>query len=155
MNKPITFLENLQLHVEENLKFQDLFKDIPILSHRTNNVESCLNEHIESGTGLYILILNPLPLRIVPSSEYIGFEDIHLRIQITENICSNFFSLSALATAELVSKSLHNFRPLIKGWKGWIALDETHPWKEIKNFQNPNLYTIEINFHIRGSAVKL
>lgn len=161
----ISFLEKLQKQVEIHLNSQQIFKEIPVLSHQINNLESCINEFIQTGINLCILILNPLPIRIIPTPTHIAFEDIKLRVQVIESFCPSHSirqtlgetntSPSILNTAEHISNILHNFKPSIDGWKGWLTLDETNPWTEIKDPQKSGRYIIEINFHIRGSTIKV
>lgn len=150
-----SFLEEIQKQVEQHLNTQKVFKDIPVLSHQESNFESCLNELIQTGVGLCILVMNPLPLRIIPITTNIAFEHIQLRVQVIESACTNTSQISALSIAEFITHSLHNFQPSISGWKGWLTIDESQPWKEIKDTQKSGRYIIEINFHIRGSTIKL
>lgn len=154
MNITTSFLETIQHRVESHLNAQTVFKDIPVFSHQESNLENCLNEFIQSGIGLCIVILNPIPLRIIPAIDVLAFEDIQLRVQVIESPCTNTSKITVLSVAEHISAILHNFRPMITSWKGWITLDELHPWTEIKDPQKTGRYILEINFHIRGSTMK-
>lgn len=149
-----SFLEQIQNDIEQHLIAQPIFRGIPIISHQESNFENCLNEYVQTSTGLSILVLNPLPLRIVPVGNHISFEDIQLRIQVIESPCTNTLKRTALSTAEYVSKILHNYQPTLKNWKGWLTINELHPWQEIEDPKKSNRYIIEIAFHIKGSIKK-
>lgn len=155
MTTSISFLETIQNQIEIHLNQLKAFKDIPVLSHQDSNLDACLNEFVQTGIGLCILILNPIPIRITPIANNIAFEDIKLRIQVIESPCTNSSKTSALSVAEHLTKALHNLHPIIPGWKGWITLDQLNPWLEIKDSQKTSRYILEINFHIHGSTIKI
>lgn len=152
MNTPDNFLENLQQAVERYLNLQKIFKEIPVLSHQESNFESCLTEFVTTGVGLCILVLNPIPLRIIPGKDRVAFEDIQIRVQVIESPCTNQSGLSTLSVAEHVSQCLHHFQPTLDGWKGWLLINENHPWKELKDPQKTGRYILEITFQAKGST---
>lgn len=133
------FLEKLQHSVE--LQLNSRFLSVPVIRH----FESCLNEFVKIGVGLCIVVLNPIPMRIIPGENQVTFEDILLRIQIVESAYTT--GMTALSLAEDISQCLHHFQPSLSGWKGWLTLTE---WKEIKDKQGR--YILEINFQARGST---
>lgn len=142
----MSFLEQLQHSVEIQLNRQDAFLSVPVISHQTSNFESCLNELVQTGLGLCIVVLNPIPLRIIPGAKVV-FEHIHLRIQVIESPCTNTTGMTALNLAEQISLCLHHFQPPLSGWKGWLTLTE---WKELKDKQDR--YILEICFQAHGSC---
>lgn len=145
------FLEKLQETIEVYLNTHASFKSIPVLRHQQSNFESCLHEFVQTGIGLCIVILNPLPIRIIPGKVHVTFEEILLRIQVIENSCTNVKDISSLSIAEEISRCLHRYQATLNGWQGWLVLCEKNPWKEIKNESKNSRYILEISFHIRGS----
>lgn len=143
----MSFLETLQRSIESHLNKQEVFLNVPVISHQESNFEACLKELVHSGMGSCIVVLNPIPLRIIPQKDSISFEDIYVRVQVIESACSNTAELSCLDLAEKVSQYLHHFSPPINGWKGWLALSE---WKEIKGKEGR--YILEISFQVCGSS---
>lgn len=149
------FLEKLQENIELHLNSHKSFQSIPVLRHQQSNFESCLNEFVQTGVGLCIVILNPIPIRIIPGKDRVTFEEILLRIQVIENYCTNDISISSLSVAEEISRCLHHYHPSLTGWQGWLVLSEKFPWKEIIDEQKNNRYILEINFQVRGSTINL
>lgn len=149
------FLEKLQENIELHLNSHKPFQSIPVLRHQQSNFESCLNEFVQTGVGLCIVILNPIPIRIIPGKDRVTFEEILLRVQVIENSCTNDIAISSLSIAEEISRCLHHYQPTLKDWQGWLVLSEKSPWKEIKDEQKNNRYILEINFQVRGSTINL
>lgn len=145
------FLEQLQENIEGYLNSHKSFRSIPVIRHQQSNFESCLSELVHSGMGICIVVLNPIPLRIIPGKERVTFEEILLRIQVIENACINMSNVSSLSVAEEISRCLHHYHPMLKNWLGWLALSEKLPWKEIKDEQKNSRYILEINFQVRGT----
>ena len=152
MKKPIdSFLDRLQNEVDKHLNTQDVFKEVPVIRHNQSDLSSCINEFAQTGVGLCIVVLNPIPCKIVPSDASVAFEDIWIRIQIIESACTNTTSLTALMVAEAISQRLHHFQPDIKEWTGWLSIHEKLPWKEIKDNERLGRYILEVNFQAKGS----
>lgn len=148
-----SFLENLQESIEVYLNSHKSFLAIPVLRHQQSNFESCLNEFIQTGIGQCIVILNPIPLHIIPGKERVIFEEILIRIQVIENAGTHSSQISSLALAEEISRSLHHHHFSLPNWAGWLALNEKLPWKEIKDELKSNRYILEINFQVRGTII--
>lgn len=147
------FLENLQNDVERYLNTRPIFRETPVLSHKEGNLESSINEFIQAGIGLCVVVLNPMPIQLIPTESSVAFEEVSMRIQVIENPCSGLKSLNALKAAEAVSQNLHNFKPALEGWQGWISLQTHTPWKEIKDPFNLGRYILELSFYARGSIL--
>jgi len=148
-----SFLENLQESIEVHLNSHKTFRDIPVLRHQQSNFESCLNEFVQTGVGQCIVILNPIPIRIIPGKERVTFEEILIRIQVIENAGTYSGKISSLSLAEEISRTLHHHPIVLSNWAGWLVLNEKLPWKEIKDEQKNNRYILEINFQVRGTII--
>lgn len=147
------FLETLQRSIEIHLNSHKSFQSIPVFHHDQSNFESCLTQFIQTGIGQCIVVLNPIPLRIIPTKERVTFEEILIRIQVIENPCTTTNQISALSLAEEISQILHHHAITLPNWKGWLALNEKTPWKEIQDNQNTNRYILEIHFHVCSTII--
>lgn len=150
-----SFLDRLQGEVDRYLNANYVFKDIPVISHRQSDFESCVDEFAQTGVGLCIVVLNPIPNRIVPGDAGVAFEDIQIRVQVIESACTNATGLTALMVAEEISRCLHHFQPELNDWFGWLSIQEKQPWKETKDTEKLGRYMLEVNFQAKGSIIQL
>ena len=147
------FLENMQLAVDRCLNGSKALADVPVLSRQQSDIQKCLEEFSQTGIGLCLLVLNPIPLKVASNGDKIAFEELSVRVQIIENPCTRGGQPGALFVAEHISKYLHNFQPKLDGWVGWLSLEEKLPWKEIKDPEKRGRYIVEVNFKATGSLI--
>ena len=152
--KNISFLENLQNTIEKKLNNNPSFENIPVIAHRQDDLDNCLQEFLDAGSDLCILVMNPLPTTIKPRTSQVSFEHSLIRIQIIDSGFPNVKKMSALAAAEFVSHSLHNFRPDIQNWSGCLKIDTKLPWREINDPQHLGRYILEVRFHTYGAKTQ-
>lgn len=154
MKTNISFLEKLQIEIERKLNVDPVLNDIPVMAHRQSDFEACLKEFVQAGVGLCVVVMNPIPKRIIPNNDNIAFEDIALRVEVIENTCTNISERSALSLAEHISRLLHHYKPKLDNWIGWLSLAGNQPWKEMSEGGKFGRYILELSFNVSGSLTK-
>lgn len=147
------FLEKLQHAIEIKLNTFPDFQNIPVISHRIDDMDATLDELVHSGTGLCVIIMNPLPTKIIPGKYSVAFETLHLRIQIIDAGCFAKKDFSPITLAEKITQILHNFKPTLPHWSGWLSIDTHKPWRELKDPENLGRYILELSFYANGSTL--
>jgi hypothetical protein len=145
------FLDKIQNSIDRHLNSCPEFRTIPVISYKQSCSSPCLEEFSIMGTGICIIVCNPIPIKINSSSEKIAFEEFLIRVQIMEYTYSNDTGFSTLWVAEQISKRLHKYRPNVKEWSGWLNIVETTPWSEIRDTENLGRYILEIQFVAKGT----
>jgi len=112
--------------------------------HNASDTAGLVDEAVTTGIGLSVLVMPPLPERVAPGAPGPVFEEVELRVRVIENPWTNTTGLTALAVAERVSQALHLWQPQLPGWSAPLRLAGRRPWRELRERDNPERYTLEV-----------
>ena len=143
MNSKLQQLQNL---IKERL--DNLGAQIPVFSRNQSEVESSIDEVIQSGDGLCVVIMHPLPTKVQPHIRGPLFESVSVKVRVIENVYSNTSGSTLLEVAEQISERLHLWEIPLEANVTALSLLPYHPWKllskevdRLRNVLEIELYT--------------
>jgi len=148
-------LNPLQEAIIQRLCDRQELVGVPVLARQPANLDRCIAESAQSGAGVHIIVLQPLPRKVTPVTAGPVFEDILVTVRVTENAVVNNTGLSALGLAELIAKWLHLWQPTVTGISSALELQNTDPWDSVVNSLACDSAVIELKFVTAGSLAGL
>ncbi len=143
-----SILLKLQEVAAARLRRRREFARIPVLTRKNGELSARVKEAVALG-GLCVIIMPPRPRKadVAQPTPVITRLDICIRV-----VESAFHSheADALSVAELVSRSLHGWQPVMPGITMPLTLDSDSAWAMDEEPDRKGRYTIEVRF--TGSA---
>ncbi len=140
------FFTELQAAVADRLNRKLELRGIPVLLRQASDFESRLEETVTTGLGICVVVLQPLPSKVAVATPGLSFSEIEAPVLIVENVLLNDTGQSALGLAEIVSRQLHQWTPLLPEIETALALDATSPWDVSQDLDEGNRNEFELTF---------
>ncbi|MDR1906828.1 MAG: hypothetical protein LBQ03_01230 [Puniceicoccales bacterium] len=121
-------LEYFQDQIYAILRSKNDFQSLFIAGDKRSNFDAFCNQLAADGIGEGLLIMPPLPRKIIENVPGPVYEQIDFSVQIIENIITNQSGRSAILIAEKVAALFH-LREINLGGNLWtIACRSKDPW---------------------------
>ncbi len=148
----IATLSQLQGAITQRLQSASALSGLTILTRSQSDLEARINEAIQRGRGLCLVVGHPMPERIVPDAAGPVAEAVLVPVDIYENIAIHTDTPTLLEAAEAVSARLHLWVPPLEGWSEPLRLAERRPWSELRDRGHPNRLGLRVELNVRGPA---
>jgi hypothetical protein len=144
-------LSQLQSAVAARLRSDPALEAVPLLTRSQSDLAARIDEAVQRGLGLCVVVGHPLPERIVPDAPGPVAEAVGLAVEVVENIASTTAPLTALEAASAISRRLHLWRTGLAGWPEPLRLLERSPWREETDRRRPNRLVLAVRFILSGT----
>ncbi len=125
-------------------------QELPVIVRRSGDMESRIDEAVQTGLGLCLLVMHPLPASVHPNLPGPVYESVSVRVRVIENAFSNRTGTGILTAAERVSELLHLWSPHLKAWPTSLSLNPRSPWKLLHDRDVGTRTILEIELFAAG-----
>jgi hypothetical protein len=139
----------LQNAVAARLKRQGDLKGVPVLV-RKSGIAATIRENIAKA-GLCVLVMPPRPKDTDPAQSTPVFTQVVLTVRIVENAYRFRSGPGAMEVAEIVTRALQAWQPVLIGITAPLSIDGDDAWSLDDEPDKKGRYTIEIKFNTSAS----
>ncbi len=149
------FFRELQEAVADRLRRKHELQGIPLFLRQSSDFESRLEETINTGLGICVVVLQPLPEKVAVATEGLSFSEIEQKILIVEDVLLNTSGQTALGLAEIISRQLHQWMPPLTDLDTALVLQATSPWDVDQKLKEGNRNEFELKFSLTATLPAL
>ena len=135
-----SFLEDLQYDIARKLMRE--YSGIPVFAYTADNLEVTLG----TSFGMSLVVMPPLPKRVVPNLPGLAYEKLSIRIRVIEIPSTNSTGYRPLGFVEDMCRKLNHWTPAFEGVETPLVISEENPWKEIRDPEKMGRFILEAEF---------